>query len=341
MRRPPVFSSPRPRSRCSPRPSSSPRRASGRADTSDARIFDLCAFVEVGILAIEHFGDDEAEHRVAEELERLVVDDAAGDVLVRARSMRQRVLEQAEIAEAVADARLERGRSLRRRPARRRASPASSRRLSTSRRAASATAAGTATAMSSPRGSTTTARSPRRCRARPSPRSRAPGAGRARSSLDGGARAEDDFRFDHRAPRSLPAAIDPPRRRPCRRWSPRSASCRRAGRRSATWASTSRTMRSRRPSEPQPAVLLDEHAQPLLAEQVALGVHRLAQAVGVEQEHVAVDERDGDFLEQLGEACSSAIELQPDDHAARRDQRAPAAAAPRVRCTSGVWPARA
>ena len=56
----------------------------------------------------QHVGDDEAEHGVAEELERLVVDDAARGVLVRARPVRQRVLEQAEVAELVADALLER-----------------------------------------------------------------------------------------------------------------------------------------------------------------------------------------------------------------------------------------
>ena len=38
------------------------------------------------------------EHRVAEELHRLVVEDAAAGVLVHARAVRQRVLEQAAIA---------------------------------------------------------------------------------------------------------------------------------------------------------------------------------------------------------------------------------------------------
>ena len=59
-------------------------------------------------LAKEHVGDDESEDRVAEELERLVVEDAAAGVLVHARAMRQRVLEQAVIAELVADDPLER-----------------------------------------------------------------------------------------------------------------------------------------------------------------------------------------------------------------------------------------
>ena len=56
----------------------------------------------------QHVGDDEAQHRVAEELHRLVVEDAAAGVLVHARPMRQRVLEQAAVAEAVADPLLER-----------------------------------------------------------------------------------------------------------------------------------------------------------------------------------------------------------------------------------------
>src|SRR5690349_11682402 len=40
----------------------------------------LLAFVPLGELAEEHIGDDEAEHRVAEKLQRLVVDHAAADV---------------------------------------------------------------------------------------------------------------------------------------------------------------------------------------------------------------------------------------------------------------------
>ena len=54
--------------------------------------------------AEQRLGHDQAEHRVAEELERLVVGDAAARILVRLRLVRQRVLEQAAIAEAVADA---------------------------------------------------------------------------------------------------------------------------------------------------------------------------------------------------------------------------------------------
>ena len=83
------------------------REAPGR----DQRRLDLrlLPFVELRILAIERVRDHEPEHGVAEELERLVVDHAAGDVLVRARSMRQRVLEQPAIAEAIAEPRLQLG----------------------------------------------------------------------------------------------------------------------------------------------------------------------------------------------------------------------------------------
>ena len=59
-------------------------------------------------LAKQHVGDDEAEDRVAKELQRLVVDNAAARILVDARAVGQRVLEQAAIAEAIADDALER-----------------------------------------------------------------------------------------------------------------------------------------------------------------------------------------------------------------------------------------
>ena len=68
----------------------------------------LLSLVERRELAEQHVGDDEPEHGVAEKLHRLVVDDAAADVLVGARGVRHRVLEQAAIAEAVADGLLQR-----------------------------------------------------------------------------------------------------------------------------------------------------------------------------------------------------------------------------------------
>ena len=104
LRRPPVFSSPRPRIRnvAEVDPLAEPRQ---RGRRHDRRLeLRLLPFVVLRELAEQHVGDDEAEHRVAEELHRLVVEDAAAGVLVHARAVRQRVLEQAAVAEAVADA---------------------------------------------------------------------------------------------------------------------------------------------------------------------------------------------------------------------------------------------
>src|SRR6185503_6848327 len=67
----------------------------------------LLPFVVVGILAEQHFGHDQPEYRVAEELERLVVGHAAARILRGARLVRQGVLEQAAIPETVADADLQ------------------------------------------------------------------------------------------------------------------------------------------------------------------------------------------------------------------------------------------
>ena len=53
----------------------------------------LLAFVVLRELAKEQVGDHEPQHRVAEEFERLVVDDATAGVFVNARAMRQRVFE--------------------------------------------------------------------------------------------------------------------------------------------------------------------------------------------------------------------------------------------------------
>ena len=66
------------------------------------------ALVVLRELAEQHVGDDEAEHGVPEELHRLVVEDAAAGVLVHPRAVRQRVLEQPAILEAIADAPFER-----------------------------------------------------------------------------------------------------------------------------------------------------------------------------------------------------------------------------------------
>ena len=67
----------------------------------------LLPFVVGGKFAEQHVGDDEAEHRVAEELERLVVGDAAADILVGTRRVGHGVLEQAAVAEPVLDGALQ------------------------------------------------------------------------------------------------------------------------------------------------------------------------------------------------------------------------------------------
>ena len=68
----------------------------------------LLPLVVLRELAEEHVRDDEPEDRIAEKLQRLVVDDAAAGILVHARAVGQRVLEQAAIAKAIADDALER-----------------------------------------------------------------------------------------------------------------------------------------------------------------------------------------------------------------------------------------
>ena len=54
----------------------------------------LLPFVVLRELAEEQIGNDEAEHGVAEELERLVVEHAAAGVLVHARPVCERVFEE-------------------------------------------------------------------------------------------------------------------------------------------------------------------------------------------------------------------------------------------------------
>jgi hypothetical protein len=60
----------------------------------------------------QHVSDHESKDRIAEKLERLVVDDAAGSILVGARSVRQGMLEQSEIGKSMPDALLERPKRL-------------------------------------------------------------------------------------------------------------------------------------------------------------------------------------------------------------------------------------
>jgi hypothetical protein len=96
LRRPPVFSSPLPSQR---------RQRRGR---DQRRLgLGLLSLLELRELPIQQVRHDEAEDRVAEELQRLVVHHAAGRVLVRLGLVRQRVLEQTRVPEPVADPALE------------------------------------------------------------------------------------------------------------------------------------------------------------------------------------------------------------------------------------------
>ena len=81
------------------------QRRRGHQRGLDLRLLSLVA---VRKLVEQQVRDDEPEDGVAQELERLVVADAPADVLVGARRVGHRVLEQAAVAEAVADRQLQR-----------------------------------------------------------------------------------------------------------------------------------------------------------------------------------------------------------------------------------------
>ncbi len=76
----------------------------------DQRRLDLALLPLVcpGVLLEDEVGDDETQHGVAEELERLVGRVRTTAVLVGPRPMRQRLLEQRAVAESVADLPLQR-----------------------------------------------------------------------------------------------------------------------------------------------------------------------------------------------------------------------------------------
>ena len=76
----------------------------------DERRLDLglLALVELRKLTVQQIGNHEPQHRVAEKFQRFVVGDAAADVLVGARGVGHRVLEQPAIAESIVDRVLER-----------------------------------------------------------------------------------------------------------------------------------------------------------------------------------------------------------------------------------------
>ena len=69
----------------------------------------LAPLVIVGELVEQPVGDDQVEHRIAEELHRLVVGHAAARVLMGAGSVRQRMLEQTLVPKHIAEPPLQRG----------------------------------------------------------------------------------------------------------------------------------------------------------------------------------------------------------------------------------------
>jgi hypothetical protein len=82
-------------------------RASDAVETTEAFTFDFLALVVFRIPPEKEIGDDKAKHRVAEELQRLVVGHAARRVFGRARFVCERVLEKSPILEAIRDAALQ------------------------------------------------------------------------------------------------------------------------------------------------------------------------------------------------------------------------------------------
>ena len=64
-------------------------------------------------------------------------------------------------------------------------------------------------------------------------------------------------------------------------------------------------------------MLLDDPAEARVAEEVGVDVHRFADAVGVEHDHVAVGQLDRFLLEQIHELLVRAGNVQADHHAAR------------------------
>ncbi len=77
-----------------------PERRGGNHRGLDLRFL---ALVMLGKLVEQEVGDEEPEHGVAQEFERLIVADAAADVLVCAGRVGHGVFEQPAVAEAIAD----------------------------------------------------------------------------------------------------------------------------------------------------------------------------------------------------------------------------------------------
>ena len=99
---------------------------------------------------------------------------------------------------------------------------------------------------------------------------------------------------------------------------------RRSGKRLRSRAG-SRSRRSRRMADR--ACSLEQAGQPRVAEAVAVRVHRLADAVGVEDEEIAAAERHASFLEQPIERAARRPDLQAEHHTVGREDLRPRATA--------------
>ena len=92
-----------------------------------------------------------------------------------------------------------------------------------------------------------------------------------------------------------------------------SSCCSEAAEKTLTADSTSVAQLGERPA----GVLLRQRAQPVLAEELAVGAHRLGHAVRVEHEHVAGAERQRAFLQQPLEQAAI-VDVQAQHHAVGR-----------------------
>src|SRR4051812_23312458 len=66
------------------------------------------------------------------------------------------------------------------------------------------------------------------------------------------------------------------------------------------------------------AVLFDDSAEARFTKQIAVGIHRFGDAVGIEHDDVAGGKIDALFFEELREFFGSSVDSQSDHHAARR-----------------------
>ena len=167
------------------------------------------------------------------------------------------------------------------------------------------------------------------------------------AGFDVGGRGEDDDGHVSWRPASQRSAGRVTALRPPPPPSAAPSSCRPAARAARRTPSTSLRMRSRSSSDGRSACSLHQAGEPRVAEAVAVRVHRLGDAIRVEQEQIAGAERQRHFLEQAVERASPSSICSPSTRpsgvsicgCARRgvrpghvDQRAMAGARVRAAC---------